>query len=111
MAHVEGFLLSQSPDGLRLLLSHSAVVVSNSNVESVEILNTMPLPNELKAVRVYYRDEPSSAPGPGRSSGGLMPFAMATRRKSARVFDSPQYRAMEANFLGEGGLAAAGTDG
>ena len=65
MPHVEGFLLSQSPEGLRLLLGHSAVVVSDSNVESVEILDAVRLPNELKAVRVHYRDE---LPAPNRDA-------------------------------------------
>ena len=119
MPHVEGFLLSQSPEGLRLLLGHSAVVVSDSNVESVEILDAVRLPNELKAVRVHYRDElpapnRDALTGRGRPSGGLLPFAMACRQQPAQVSDSPRYRAMETQFLEERGLLvppAAGTQG
>lgn len=96
MPHVEGFLISRSPEGLRLLLAHSAVVVSHSNVDSVEHLDLPPLPGGMEAVRVHYRDE--------LLPEGRLPFILATRQDAAEVFDSPRYEAKERQFLEAAGL-------
>ena len=96
MPHVEGFLISRSSEGLRLLVAHSAVVVSESNVERVEHLDVPPLPDAMEAVRVHYRE--------ALLPGGRLPFILATRQEPVVVFDSPRYAARERHFLEAAGL-------
>ena len=109
MPHLEGLLLSQTRSGLRLLLTHSAVVIGADNVESVDVLDTIPLPAELKAVRVHYRDELLQAhvlrsPSDDQGQPGILPFAMATRSQPAEALDCPRYRSAETEFLHRNGL-------
>jgi hypothetical protein len=104
--------VSRSTDALRLIVSHSALVLNAESVIAVETLVIPGLPGELKAVRVDYRDDaPSggsveSSPASRPQPDGVLPFALAVRWQSAQISDSPRYRALAASFMRRHGLIA-----
>jgi len=108
VSSVEGLLLSRSESEVRLILSHSALVLDATQVISIEALGRLSSAGGMEVVRVNYRErdpDTSSPAGEGNSHHeGRLPFAMLVRADPAQVPASPRYRELERRFLEHHGL-------